>query len=275
MSGTAHVLVAEHNPPFSRVIPSTTEIDCSSYTCTVAWSAILAPSTYGWNSMERPEEHSEELTPAESFKRAKIEHYLDRAQEFVHMARFNSARKTLDNVFTIDPENNDARTLQKVIDESLTQLVHRGNGLTRLGDTGEQEGRRSYRSELVLVVDQDESLLVSLIEALRQYGFQAIGAGSYEEAVETLAVVRPDVVISEVNFESGPRGFDLYLWLKTNAVQNNIPFLFLAARIDRDMLIAGKRFGVDDLILKPVDNDVVTASIMNCLARRRNVAKSA
>jgi len=216
-----------------------------------------------------------ESTPAEGFRRAKIEHYLERAQEFFQMARFTTARKTLETVFTLDPENGEARTLRQVIDEALDQIIHRGNGLSRHPENGEQEARRAYRSELVLVVDQDEPLLVSLVQALRQYGFQAIGAGSYDEAIETLAVVRPDVVISEVNFESGPRGFDLYLWLKTNAAQSNIPFLFLAARIDRDMLIAGKRFGVDDLILKPVDNDVVTASIINCLARRRTVAKSA
>ncbi len=216
-----------------------------------------------------------ELTPAENFKRAKVEHYLERANEYMQMARFTTARKTLDTVFMLDPENSEARVLQQTIDDALTQIMHRGNGYPRVGETGEGEAKRSYRSELVLVVDQDEPLLVSLVQALRQYGFQAVGAGSYDEAIETLAVVRPDVVISEVNFESGPRGFDLYLWLKTNAAQNNIPFLFLAARIDRDMLIAGKRFGVDDLILKPVDNDVVTASIINCLARRRTMAKSA
>lgn len=224
--------------------------------------------------MSTSEEDVKELAPGESFRRAKIEHYIERVQEYVQMARFNVARKTLDTVFSLDPSNSEARGLQRTIDDAIGQIVHRGNGQVKAGEGQDHEGRRSYRSELVLVVDQDEILLTSLVQALRQYGFQAVGAGSYDEAIETLAVVRPDVVISEVNFESGPRGFDLYLWLKTNAGQNNIPFLFLAARIDRDMLIAGKRFGVDDLILKPVDNDVVTASIINCLARRRTMAKA-
>lgn len=225
--------------------------------------------------MSTGEEESIDLTPAENFKRAKIEHYLERAQEFVLMSRYGMARKVLDSIFAIDPENSDAKSLSQSIDEALGHILHRGNGQPKSPDAPAQQGRRPYRSELVLVVDQDERLLVSLTQSLRQYGFQAVAAGSYEEAVETLTMIKPDVVISEVNFESGPRGFDLYLWLKTNAGQYNIPFLFLAARIDRDMLIAGKRFGVDDLILKPVDNDVVTASIINCLARRRTVAQSA
>jgi PleD family two-component response regulator len=225
--------------------------------------------------MSTGEEVPNGLTPAENFKRAKIEHYLERAQEFIHMSRYGMARKVLDNIVAIDPENSDTKSLYRSIDEAIGQILHRGNGQSKPLEATELQGRRPHRSELVLVVDQDERLLVSLTQSLRQYGFQALAAGSYEEAVETLTMIKPDVVISEVNFESGPRGFDLYLWLKTNAGQYNIPFLFLAARIDRDMLIAGKRFGVDDLILKPVDNDVVTASIINCLARRRTVAQSA
>jgi DNA-binding response OmpR family regulator len=59
--------------------------------------------------------------------------------------------------------------------------------------------------------------------------------------------------------------------LKTNSGNEDLPFLFLATRIDRDTLIAGKRFGVDDLILKPVDDDVVIASVINSLSRRKTM----
>jgi PleD family two-component response regulator len=76
-------------------------------------------------------------------------------------------------------------------------------------------------------------------------------------------------VISEVNFENGPLGFDLYLWVRTNQATAGIPFVFLAMKIDRDTLIAGKKVGVDDFILKPLDADVVTASVIQCLSRKR------
>ncbi len=219
--------------------------------------------------MENYTEVTEELTPAESFRRAKIEHYLDRAQEYVEMARYNVARKTLQTVYSLDPANQNGKVLEKVIEDSLYKILHRTNGAAGANGLNPAGGPRHKRSELIMLVDQDEKLLVSLTQTLRKYGFEAISAGSYEEAVETMTMIKPDVVISEINFENGPRGFDLYLWLKTHASQYSIPFLFLAARIDRDMLIAGKRFGVDDLLLKPVDNEVVTASIINALARRR------
>ena len=181
------------------------------------------------------------------------------------MARYNSARKIVEIVFAIDPENEEGKNLLSLVEENLFRINHRNNGASAHGN-GERR-----RTDLVLIVDQDERLLMSLTESLRRYGYAAIGAANYEEAIEVLGEVTPDVVISEVNFENGPRGFDLYLWVKTNAASTETPFLFLAARLDRDVLIAGKRFGVDDFILKPADNEVVTASIANCLARRKNL----
>ena len=187
------------------------------------------------------------------------------------MARYNAARKFLAKAEQVDPENTPGKELLTMIDQKLFQIRHRGNGAA----TGEGDQQRHRRSELVLLVDQDEEWLTSLAEALYRYGFQVLGAIDYDEAIETMSLLTPDVVISEVNFENGPRGFDLYQWMKNNITSRTIPFLFLASRIDRETLIAGKRFGVDDFLQKPVDDEVVSASIINCLARRKPAALSA
>jgi PleD family two-component response regulator len=209
------------------------------------------------------------LTPAEAFRRAKVEHFLQHARDYIEMGRFLAATKALETVFSLDRGNKDGEEIRASLDESMSRMFNRSkNGNASPKGEDAQPGR-VRRVELVMVVDQDERLLASLTSTLRRYGFMAIGASSYDEAVETYSKAKPDVVISEVNFETGPRGFDLYLWLKTNAPQLNHPFLFLATRIDRETLIAGKRFGVDDLIMKPVDDDVVIASVINCLSRRK------
>jgi PleD family two-component response regulator len=208
------------------------------------------------------------LSPAEVYRRKKVDHYLRIVQDHVDMGRYISALKTLDIVFSLDRNNQDARDIRKAVDDILSRMLHRGkNGHST--DESFHPPATLRRNELVMIVDQDERLLKSMTDSLRKYGFMSIGASSFEEAVDTYALVRPDVAISEVNFETGPRGFDLYSWLKTNSGRDNIPFLFLATRIDRETLIAGKRFGVDDLILKPVDNDVVIASVINSLSRRK------
>jgi PleD family two-component response regulator len=210
----------------------------------------------------------ESLPPRERFLRAKADHFLRKAEECVQMARFSAARRYIGKAEEIDPENAGGKALQTSIEGYLFEIQHRGNG-------NGTNGSRRRRSELVLLVDQDERLLATMGEALRKYGFQVLGAINYDEAVETMSLITPDVVISEVNFENGPRGFDLFQWMKSNLTSRSIPFLFLASRIDRETLIAGKRFGVDDFLQKPVDEGVVSASILNCLARRRPTLLSA
>jgi CheY-like chemotaxis protein len=218
------------------------------------------------DSEERDE--LESLPPRERFLRAKADHFLRKAEECIQMARFSAARRYIGRAEEIDPENAGGKALQSVIEGYLFDIQHRGNG-------NGTNGTKRRRSELVLLVDQDERLLASMGEALRRYGFQVLGAVNYDEAVETMSLITPDVVVSEVNFENGPRGFDLFQWMKNNLTSRSIPFLFLASRIDRETLIAGKRFGVDDFLQKPVDEGVVSASILNCLARRRPALLSA
>lgn len=210
-------------------------------------------------------------TPRETFRRAKIDHYLQRAEEYVLMGRFHTARKALQTICSLDPANEMCKTLQVAVDEAMHRIRHRGNGERHSAVPKSDSPPRRSRGELVLVVDQDERILTSLNVSLRRYGFETVCAASYDEAVETLEDILPDVIVSEVNFETGPRGFDLYSYVKTKGGFAGIPFIFLAARIDRDTLIAGKRFGVDDFIQKPADTDVITASIANSLTRRKQM----
>lgn len=212
------------------------------------------------------------LTQVNQFRQAKAEHYLLRAEEYLQMHRFFVARATLQKVLCIDPSSKAAGSLEKKIEVSFAELSRHAASPENVGSSQGADGHRHRRKELVMVVDQDERVLNALTERLKLEGFDVICAASYDEAIESLTAVRPDVVVSEVNFENGSVGFDLYLWIRTNNATSTTPFLFLVTKIDRDMLIAGKRLGVDDFIVKPLDEDVVTASIMQCLARHKKNA---
>ncbi len=199
----------------------------------------------------------------DSYRKAKVDHYLDRVEELVGMARYSAARSMLNKALALEPHNRGVLTLQQHIDVALrllaTPSLHKSNGQR---DT-------ARRGKLVLVVDQDERVLMSLVESLRKYGFGAIGAASFGEAVEALAHHVPSLIISEVNFENGPVGFDLYFWVRNNSGLSWVPFLYLATRVTREMFIAGKRLGVDEFIVKPLDEEVVMASVLSCLGKRK------
>lgn len=198
-----------------------------------------------------------------------MEHFLGRAQEFVQMGRYLAAKKPLENVLSLDPGNGTGRALQQSIEQSLASLSRRADRLLDAGLALADDPAPRRRQELVMIVDQDERLLLTLSASLRRHGFRVVSAGNYKEAVDALSFMSPNLIVSEVNFENGPVGLDLYHWVRTNSRNQDVPFLFLATRVDREMLIAGKRLGVNDFILKPLDEDVVNASIVSCLSRSK------
>lgn len=208
------------------------------------------------------------MTPRETFHQAKIDHFVRRTSEFIRMGRFSQARKAVDAILAMDPSNGDGQALRSQIEMTLEEMAHRHNG----NGNGNGHGTgRTKRSELILCVDQDERVLTGIGTSLRRHGYRSIGAASYDEAIEVIAGLVPDVVVSEVNFEAGPRGFDLFLWMRSNPSYKEIPFLFHATRLDREVLIAGKRFGVDDFIAKPADGEVIAAAVAQTLQRRKQV----
>jgi PleD family two-component response regulator len=209
------------------------------------------------------------MSPREMFQKAKVQHYLDQVEEQYHLSRFFEARRIAERAVSIDPQNRECIALRRAVEQSIQELAGRMNG----GSAHvHREGRSPGRKDLVMLVDQDERVLLALTRTLHRHGYQVIGATSYEEAQEVLTQTKPDAVVSEVNFAEGSRGFDLFSFMRRAAETANIPFLFTAVRLDPEVLIAGKRLGVDDFIVKPFDNEVVAVSIQQCLQRRRLTA---
>lgn len=219
--------------------------------------------------MQTSENNNGAALTRDSFRRAKVELYLQRAEDYFRMARYKAALKTTEKLLSLEPRSPACTSLQERAEAMLRLFSQRGKDESGTAYGISQLTRKRSRNDLVMVVDQDERVLLSLAEGLQRYGFDVVAAAGYDEAVETLATIRPNLIISEVNFQDGPVGFDLYLWVRTNASLHDIPFLFLATRIDRETLIAGKRLGVDDFILKPLDKDVVTAFVVNCISRHK------
>ncbi len=217
--------------------------------------------------MQLVTDDSDSLSADYSFRTAKLDHFLKHSEELYRMSRFHAALKKLTRVFNVEPNYHPGVVLRQQIEQSLGEL-----SFSEYTPTNGHQSKAAKRRELVLVVDQDERVLTGLTETMRTYGFAALGAATFDEAIEALGKFKPAMIISEVNFENGPVGFDLYFWIRNNSELSTIPFLYLATRVTREMLIAGKRMGVDEFILKPLDEEVVMASVLNALTRQRKKA---
>ena len=113
-------------------------------------------------------------------------------------------------------------------------------------------GRRN-----VLVVEDEESIVVPLQEALEREGFDVSVARSASEALEQAAAVDPDAVLLDVMLPDGS-GFDVCHELRR---RSDVPIIMATARADEADRIVGLELGADDYVTKPFSAREVAARI--------------
>ena len=108
--------------------------------------------------------------------------------------------------------------------------------------------------KVVLLVDDELSLLKATSIGLKDRGFNVHTAESGESAIEAIQSLRPSIVVSDLAMP-GMNGFELYQEVKKSAEYNSIPFIFLTAVDDFYARKFGKELGGAAYITKPVDLD--------------------
>lgn len=123
---------------------------------------------------------------------------------------------------------------------------------------------------IILCVEDEEDLRRDIADELAEAGYGVIEACHGEEALELLATTRPDLILCDISMP----GLDGHAVLK--AVQGmgpdhaDIPFVFLSALADPRQVVEGKRLGADDYLVKPIDYDLLLATVH---ARLRQIAR--
>lgn len=125
----------------------------------------------------------------------------------------------------------------------------------------------------ILIVDSDAALLKELTYKLRLSSYAIITAINVEEALESMKLVRPTFVLSEVEFPGSVSGFDLFQAIRLTAEGRNIPVFFVTATPDRTTQIIGKRLGVDEFFTKPLDYELLLATFSGKLLAGKDQKK--
>lgn len=122
---------------------------------------------------------------------------------------------------------------------------------------------------LVLCVEDEPHLLNDLQEELVAAGYQVCQAASVAQAQDVLRNTSPDLVLSDIMLGSDdqPDGYHLHEHIRNKRPDlAAIPFIFLTALGQRSDLLLAKKLGVDDYLVKPVDYDLLLATIATRLA---------
>ncbi|MBL8021107.1 MAG: response regulator transcription factor [Leptospirales bacterium] len=111
----------------------------------------------------------------------------------------------------------------------------------------------------VLHIDDEPDLLADIALALGRSGFLVDSALSFSGWRKLLSKA-PDVILLDIDMP-GKSGFDLLTDLKSRAIFQRIPVLFLTAHSERSTLLRGLREGLDDYITKPCDAEELALRI--------------
>ena len=103
----------------------------------------------------------------------------------------------------------------------------------------------------VLIVE-DDSRIAEIHQRLieRIEGFQVIGiATNFQEAVDLLEIVQPQLVLLDVYFPD-MNGLDFLKWMKENSIKSDV--IMITASKEIESVNEALHFGVFDFIIKPV-----------------------
>lgn len=150
----------------------------------------------------------------------------------------------------------------KITDQEETILQHK---VDRLIKSMSAKG-------VILSLDDDRNFLLLVERLLEKNGYHSLNTTSGEEALNLLENFTPDLVLCDIAFgQKNMNGFMFYERFRSIERFASIPFIFISALNQKELIKTGKKIGVDDYLTKPVDNDVLLAAIEGRIRRVREM----
>src|SRR2546429_3671318 len=123
----------------------------------------------------------------------------------------------------------------------------------------------------ILVVDDEIEILRALQRSLTAHGFEVFTASSGEEALESIAHHRPDLMLLDLGLP-GMSGLEVS---KRVRAQSNLPIIVLSVKDAERDKVQALDLGADDYVPKPFGMDEVLARIRVALRHTAQVQAGA
>ena len=121
------------------------------------------------------------------------------------------------------------------------------------------------KDKLILLVDDEPSMLRATEEGLVDRGFKVKAVEGADAALQAAQSLRPSLIVSDLVMP-GTNGFELFQELRKKKEFISVPFVFLTAVDDYYAKKFGKEIGGAAYITKPVDLDELERIILEKLS---------
>ncbi len=118
-------------------------------------------------------------------------------------------------------------------------------------------------NELILIVDDEKTLVKALTFNLEKEGFQVESAYDGEEALQKIFSLKPDVVVLDLMLPEVD-GFEVCRRVRKKL---DVPIIMLTARSEDIDKVLGLELGADDYLTKPFNSRELVARIKAILRR--------
>ena len=105
------------------------------------------------------------------------------------------------------------------------------------------------QAKMILLIDDDTSLLVTLSDFLSFHGYEVVTADSGEQGLEKLSSVSPDLIVLDVNLPS-MSGHQVCRRLRRDEDTADVPVIMLTSSEGSDDMLEGLNAGATDYIPK-------------------------
>lgn len=124
--------------------------------------------------------------------------------------------------------------------------------------------------ETILLVEDSDVLRQGLKSLLEQENYHVLTGENGKEALKQMELRTPDLILADILMPEMD-GYALFEAVRTKPEWISIPFIFLTARRERRHILAGKRLGAEDYLLKPVSPEDLLTAISARLGRSQQL----
>ena len=122
----------------------------------------------------------------------------------------------------------------------------------------------------ILIVEDHDILREGFLILLETEGYRVTTAPHGKDALRQMEASVPDLILSDISMPEMD-GYEFYDSVRARPEWLAIPFIFLTARGDRVDMLASKKLGVEDYLVKPVERLELVSTIRSRLERSQQL----